>query len=60
MNIDSNKVSRTAREGMVRLKRRAPVRRQGIPNCTGGYGAVETPCACQTSYMNQLKIKHKI
>jgi len=26
MNIDSNKVSRTAREGMVRLKRRAPVK----------------------------------
>jgi hypothetical protein len=26
INIDSDKVSRTAREGMVRLKRRAPVK----------------------------------
>jgi len=40
---------------MVRLKRRAPVRIQGIPNCTGRYGAVETPCACQNAYVTKQR-----
>jgi len=40
-------VPRTARGGMVRLKYRAPVVRPGAPNCTGRYGTVEIPCACQ-------------
>ena len=59
INIDSDKVSRTAREGMVRLKRRAPVRRQGIPNCTGRYGAVETPCACQNAYLTKQQTRKR-